>query len=162
MPLMTCITLMIGAGESPGIGPMPIPPISTAGGSSLSNGGGAQSTYFVLNCRMYSLGNNGCGVFTPPGITPEIAALMKWLMVEGWKFGPPTKILSDFKRFRVYDFKLTFSFLSVFRTKALKPCHWSLVGHRADEKQRRENHHPNLYQILENSEKKETKTEEIE
>jgi len=76
--LTTCMTRMIGAGESPDMGPPGIMPMaSIAGGGSLSNGAGAQSTYFELNFCRYSLGNNGCSVFKPPGITPEIAASMK-------------------------------------------------------------------------------------
>ena len=134
IPLMTCITLMIGGGESPGIGLPPIGPISTAGGGSLSNGGGAQSTYFVPNCWIYSLGNKGCAVLTPPGITPDVAALMKWVRVDGWKFGPPTSLISALEHFRVCIPGLTLSLFSVFRAKALQPCYWNQICHDSGEK----------------------------
>jgi hypothetical protein len=71
-PPMICMTRKRGGGESPGKGPNAVDR-----GGSFDHGSGAHSAYFVRKRVTSSLGNNGIAVFSPPGIIPENAALMK-------------------------------------------------------------------------------------
>lgn len=75
-PLTSCIIRKKGGGDSPGKVPKAV-----GRGGSFDHGSGAQSEYFVLRWTSSSLGNNGIAVFSPPGITPDTAALMKWFKV---------------------------------------------------------------------------------
>jgi len=52
-------------------------PIAVDRGGSFDHGSGAHTAYFVRKRVTSSLGNNGIAVFSPPGIIPENAALMK-------------------------------------------------------------------------------------